>query len=86
MTASPTTLRAAAGELRRVAHEVETLFDPVATRMGPDVWAGAAADRFAHELGRRRQAMQMTALELKAAARRLDARAAATEAASPINP
>lgn len=59
------------GETRRLPD----LLQPVAARMGPDVWRGPAADAFTMALHRWRAALDREAESLHAVARRLRLRA-----------
>lgn len=79
---SAAALRAEAARLddlaRRFDSEARTLpglLEPVAARMGPDVWRGPAADDFTTSLQRWRSLLDREAESLHAVARRLRTRA-----------
>ena len=57
------------------ARTLPGLLDPVAARMGPDVWRGPAADSFTSALHRWRAALDREADSLHAVAQRLRLRA-----------
>lgn len=64
-----------AGRFDAEARTLPALLDPVAARMGPDVWRGPAADRFTATLHRWRASLDREAESLHAVARRLRLRA-----------
>ena len=64
-----------AERIRREAAQLPDLLDGVAARMGPEVWRGPAADRFAADVRRWRRRLDGEAETLLAVARRLRIRA-----------
>ena len=79
-TASPDDLRRAARRLHAAADPIAAALDGVLAGMGPDVWRGPAADRFATQVHAARQQLRTSAEGLRQTAVRLDARARALEA------
>jgi uncharacterized protein YukE len=64
-----------AGRFDSEAQRLPALLEPVAARMGPDVWRGPAADSFTSALGRWRTSLDREAESLRTVARRLRSRA-----------
>jgi hypothetical protein len=72
---TPAELDAAALRLEALAGEVGTLLDRVLALDRPDVWQGARADRFGHELDDQRAQLRVAALGFADDARLLRAQA-----------
>jgi hypothetical protein len=72
---TPAELDAAAARLEVLADDVGTLLDRVVAFHRPDVWQGARADRFGHELDDRRAQLRAAAVGFADDARMLRAQA-----------
>jgi hypothetical protein len=79
--ASPDDLDAAAERLEWLAAEVGTTLDRIVAFHRPDVWQGARADRFGHDLDDQRAHLRAAALGFAEDARMLRAQAALVRSA-----
>jgi len=83
---TPDDLEALARRLEAVAATVDTALDPVVAHHRPDVWQGARADRFGHELVDQRAWLRAAADQLTVDARLLQARATLLRTAQALTP
>jgi uncharacterized protein YukE len=78
----PDELRRTAARVEHAAGELPSLLDRVARSLGPDVWRGPAADRFAADIDGARLLLGRSADGMRSTAARMRQRAAADEAAA----